>query len=139
MTRTDGHGSCEHCGAAFPYYILHNGFNASAHGYCDRCGITVVLDLVAIQDRLGELPKSVSPMPREIEQRLLPCACGGAFRGRASARCPACHEALSPVLAAVWIEANARGARDGWRWQRSWSGLYALVLAERMVKDPWRE
>lgn len=25
----------------------------------------------------------------------------------------------------------------GWQWQRSWKGLYAIVVDDRHVADPW--
>jgi hypothetical protein len=83
------------------------------------------------------MPKSLTPLPSRIERLLAPCACGGRFRGNAPARCPSCRAPLSAGLAAAWIEAHAPGAAQGWRWQRSWSGLHALILAGNVVFDPW--
>ena len=137
MRREDGKGRCENCGTVFPYEIVHNGFNDSTYAYCDQCGTTAILGLWGIEKRLGRVPDLVTPLPPEIEQLLAPCACGGSFRGRAPARCPSCRGPLSPDLAAIWLEAQAPGAEKGWRWQRSWSGLYALILGERVVFDPW--
>jgi hypothetical protein len=85
------------------------------------------------------MPKRVVPISKEIENLLLPCACGGGFRGNAPARCPACRKALSAQWAASWIEKNAPGTKRGWRWQRSWAGIYALIVAEQVVFDPWKE
>ena len=137
MMREDGKGRCENCGALFPYMIINNGFNDSTHAYCDRCGATAILGVVELEKRLGYMPKRMTPLPTAVEALLAPCACGGRFKGSAPARCPKCHEALSPKLAAVWLEAQAPGAKLGWRWQRSWSGFYALVLGEHAVFDPW--
>lgn len=139
MRREDGKGRCEHCGAFFPYEIVHNGFNDSTYAYCDTCGTTAILGLWAAEKRLTRMPDLVTPLPREIERLLAPCACGGSFRGNAPARCPSCNGSLSPELGAVWLEAQAPGTKDGWRWQRSWSGLYALILGERVVFDPWKD
>ena len=139
MRREDGRGRCEHCGGHFPYEVVHDGFNDSTHAYCDRCGTTAILGLMEIKKRLGEIPKVVTPLPSRIEPMLAPCPCGGRFRGAAPARCPLCRGPLSARLAASWIEDQAPGARKGWRWQRSWSGLYALILGERVVFDPWGE
>ena len=139
MRRVDGKGTCEHCGSVFPYEIVHNGFNDSTSAYCDRCGTTAVLNLVGLQKRLVVMPKLVVPISAEIENLLLPCACGGQFRGDAPARCPTCGKALSAQVAAKWMEQNAPGAQRGWRWQRTWAGLYALIIAEKVVFDPWKD
>jgi hypothetical protein len=137
MRREDGRGTCENCGAVFPYEIVHNGFNESTHAYCDQCGTTALLGIVAIEKRLGRLPQLLTPLPSEVERLLALCECGGRFRGVAPARCPSCRGALSADRAAAWIEGQAPGAATGWRWQRSWAGLYALILQERVVWDPW--
>ena len=138
MRREDGRGRCEHCGVTFPYEMVHNGFNDSTHAYCDRCGTTAIIGLWAAEKRPPRIPDRLTPLPPEIEILLAPCTCGGRFRGSAPARCPSCREALSPELAADWLEAQAPGARTGWRWQRSWAGLYALILGGRVVFDPWK-
>ena len=137
MAREDGKGICEHCGAAFGYYLIHNGFNDSTYAYCDACGGTAVLNLRAMAQRLGRVPDLVAPLPKELEHRLAPCRCGGRFVAEGVPRCPACRERLSPESAAAWIERNAPGARQGWRWQQSWSGLYAIVIGQNEVVDPW--
>ncbi len=139
MRREDGRGRCEHCGFEFPYELVHNGFNDSTHAYCDWCGTTAILGVWAVEQRLGRIPARVTPLPPEIEMLLVPCPCGGSFRGDAPVRCPSCREPLSPELAARWLESQAPGAKRGWRWQRSWAGFYALILAERVVFDPWRD
>ena len=74
----------------------------------------------------------------EAEERVELCVCGGHFRGTAVPRCPRCEEMLSADEAAADIERNAPGTSKGWRWQRSWSGLYAIVIEDRLVNDPWR-
>src|SRR5256885_14499528 len=78
------------------------------------------------------------PILPETEPYLEPYACGGRFRHDASPRCPKCHEPLSAEAATRWIERNAPGARKGWRWQRSWSGLYCLIVERRSVENNWR-
>lgn len=137
MRRVDGTGRCEHCGVTSPYEMVHNGFNDSAFAYCDRCGRVAIVDLVEIERRLGQVPALVTPLPEEVAEHLASCTCGGSFKGDAPARCPSCHKALSAELAAAWIEAQASGAKGGWRWQRSWPALYALILGERVVFNPW--
>lgn len=137
MAREDGKGSCDHCGAIFGYYLIHNGFNDSTHVYCDTCGCTAILNLLTMEERLGRMPQLVVPIPNELEQHLASCRCGGRFRAAGVPRCPACRELLSPQSAAIWLEENAPGARQGWRWQRSWNGLYAIVIGENEVFDPW--
>ena len=137
MARQDGKGTCEHCGATFGYYLIHNGFNDSTYAYCDSCGGTAVLNLLTAEQRLGRLPDLVVPIPDDLAHHLAPCACGGRFVAEAVPRCPTCREALSPKSAGAWIEHNAPGARQGWRWQQSWNGLYAIVIGENEVSDPW--
>ena len=131
--REDGRGKCEHCGHYFAYMIIHNGFNESSFSYCDRCGRTSLLDL-------WKLPSSISiphqgSIPPEAEQFLQQCECGGSFTSTAYPRCPKCHQPLSAGAAAEWIEAHASGATKGWRWQRSWQGLYCIVIENRVVCD----
>lgn len=41
--------------------------------------------------------------------------------------------------AATWIEADAPGAKRGWRWQRSWRGLYCIIIEDRVVFDNWKD
>ena len=137
MDRQDGTGLCNHCGAAFGYYLVHNGFNDSTHAYCDACGRTAVLNLLMMKERLGRLPRRVVPIPRKLEQHLAACPCGGRFRAAGVPRCPTCRESLSARSATRWIERNAPGSRPGWRWQGSWQGLYAIVIGENVVFDPW--
>jgi hypothetical protein len=138
MRRKDGEGTCEHCGAQFPYEIVHNGFNDSASAYCERCGKTAIVGLWKAQERLKSLPAVIVPMPTVLEDELASCSCGGRFRGSAPARCPVCYQALSAELAANWLEAQAPGAKQGWKWQRSWAGLYALIFGDRVAFDPWK-
>jgi hypothetical protein len=137
VAREDGKGTCEHCGATFSYYLVHNGFNDSTYAYCDTCGRTAILSLSTMEERIGKLPRLVVPIPNALEQHLVSCGCGGRFRAAGVPRCPACRESLSPESATTWIEGNAPGARHGWRWQRSWHGLYAIVIGENEVFDPW--
>jgi hypothetical protein len=137
VSRVDGHGLCEKCGNRFPYHLIHNGFNDSCHAYCDRCGRAAILSIGKLPDGLDL--EVLSPLPTAIEDLLEPCDCGGRFRGSASPRCPACRAPLSPTEATHWIEQNAPGARFGWRWQRSWAGLYAIVIADHESVDPLRK
>ena len=133
MSRVDGRGRCESCRAVFPYEIVHNGFNDSMFAYCELCGTTAIVNVLEAERRLGELPRVLAPIPSIVETAIQPCSCGGRFRGDAPARCPSCYAALSADRAAAWLEAG----RAGWQWQRSWAGLYALILGGRVVFDPW--
>jgi hypothetical protein len=137
MSREDGKGNCELCGANFSYYLIHSGFNDSTYVYCDTCGRTAVLSLLTMERRLGRLPELVVPIPNELERHLASCGCGGRFLASGVPRCPVCRESLSPESAATWLEKNAPGARKGWLWQRSWSGPYAIVIDENEETDPW--
>ena len=138
MSRAKHKGTCEHCGEAFSYALVHSGFHESAFAYCDLCGQTAILNAgsAAIPEAVG-FP-APGPLPSDAEPYLLPCACGGSFRSRASPRCPQCSAELSARRARSWIEAQAPGAAKGWRWQGSWSGLYAIVIEGRVVQDVWR-
>jgi hypothetical protein len=137
MSRVDGVGSCEHCGYAFPYYLIHNGFNDSSFAYCERCGRLALLSRLELENGLGRALDVLLPLPLEAERLLRPCDCGGAFRWQAPARCPSCREPLSADMAAEWIERNATGTKAGWQWQRTWDGLYALAIVGRVVFDPF--
>jgi hypothetical protein len=132
-------GECEHCGSHFGYALIHNGFNDSAFAYCDSCGRTAILSawFEGIPEEADFKPHG--PVSLESEARLSPCECGGTFRSAAAPRCPSCNSELSARTARSWIEANAPGTAKGWRWQGSWSGLYAIVVEGRFVKDNWRE
>jgi hypothetical protein len=136
MSRTDGFGACEGCGTTFPYHLIHNGFNESAYAYCSDCGQTALLDGWRMPDAVAIEVRG--PVPSGKESLLQPCSCGGRFRGSASPRCPSCRHELSAVHAGEWIERNAPGTKGGWRWQRSWQGLYAIVISDRVVNDNWQ-
>ena len=143
-TVTGGAGTCEHCGYVFAYQLIHNGFNESCYAYCAECGMTALLDTER-KDPLtrDSSPPSASGLPRhrsiraEGEGVLLPCRCGGRFKHGAGPRCPGCRAALSPKAAAAWIEKDASGAEKGWRWQRNWAGLYAIIIDDRVAVNPW--
>jgi len=126
---------CEHCGAGFKYQIIHNGFNESSYAYCDSCGMTALLDG-------WKAPQGIDiPIHQEIAPRteplLQPCTCGGTFKASAAPRGPRCAEVLSAEKATAWIEEDAAGTSMGWRWQRSWRGLYCIIVDDRVVHDNW--
>jgi hypothetical protein len=73
----------------------------------------------------------------EIESFLKPCPCGGHFKSGVSPRCPTCKGLLSADLATTYIEANAPGTVGGWRWQKSWTELYSIIIANQVVNDYW--
>lgn len=135
--RRDGLAACERCHAQFEYYLVHNGFNDSAYAYCDTCGRTALLSGWA-----GNIPAGVDlrihqPITAEVEDHLAPCACGGRFRAQAVPRCPHCRHPLSATSLTKQIESNAPGTKAGWRWQQSWSGMYAIVIENRLTQDHW--
>ena len=130
---------CQACKHTFGYKLLHNGFNDSAYAYCDSCGETAVFSGWS-----PNVPKGVDiglhgPLKQAVEPLVQPCKCGGAFQGSAAPRCPHCGERLSVEEATEYLERNAPGTAKGWRWQRRWNGLYAIVIEDRMTKDPWTE
>lgn len=144
-TRRDGKVECPSCRASFEYYLIHNGFNESAHGYCEECGRTVVVDLPFQDPRFADTQEFGAVTPA-TEKRLPRCSCGGAFRGDAAPRCPSCRTALPAVEVGRQIEANAlanrkRGWRfwQRWRWQNSWMGLYAFIVDDHRLSVDWRD
>src|SRR5215831_18881929 len=112
--RVDGQLECQACYASFPYSLVHDGFNTSAHGYCDRCGRTLLLDL-PWHDRSWSHEQGFGSITSSTEAKLSPCACGGRFRASASPRCPTCRAELSAVALAPQIQLNASGTKGGWR------------------------
>ena len=137
MAREQNPGLCEHCGAEFTWYLIHNGFNNSCHAYCSDCGITGILSLYSPQ--LRNLPLAdTGEIATELELLLKTCDCGGHFVAGSSPRCPQCKNVLSADRAAVYIEAASPGVKKEWRWQRSWNGiraLYCIVVNNRAVYD----
>lgn len=136
--RRDGTGVCSTCCHAFGYMLVHNGFNDSAYAYCDQCGGTALFsgysELVPLAIDVG----FHGPLKTAAETLVLPCHCGGRFLGTAAPRCPKCRAALSADQAAIYIERDAPGYSKGWRWQRTWQGLYAIVIDDQLTNDPWR-
>jgi hypothetical protein len=138
MAREKNVGGCEHCHKEFSYYLVHSGFNDSAYSYCDTCGRAV---------HLKHGPHVPAGVQLKVHQRvhdsavgrlLKPCPCGGRFNDAALPRCPYCRHILSPILATHYIEANAPGAKKGWRWQKSWDGIYSIVIENEAVQDWWK-
>jgi hypothetical protein len=130
-------GKCEHCGTAFNYRLIHNGFNESAYAYCDTCGMTAMLDGWKIPEPIKmRVHQEITP---DTEQHLAPCTCGGRFVHASSPRCPKCLKPLSAEKATVWIEENALGTKKGWRWQKNWTDCYAILIEDRVVNDNWKK
>lgn len=130
-------GSCDACGKSFSYRLIHCGFSDAAYAYCERCGLTALLSGWDQGIPAGALPRVHGVIDRVSEAYLRTCECGGTHRTDAPPRCPACKAAISAETATAWIEADAPGTKLGWRWQRSWTGLYAIVIDDRMVSDNW--
>lgn len=130
-------GSCDKCDRAFDYYVVHNGFNDSSYAYCSGCGLTALIDTNQ-KDRSDEgLPPHRS-ITAKGEHSLAGCGCGGSFKAGATPRCPHCNHELSAKEAARWIESQAPGTSKGWKWQNNWEGLYAIVINDRVVSNPWK-
>jgi hypothetical protein len=130
-------GLCRACGTHFRFDLIHNGFNDSSFAYCGMCGRTALCSH-------WKWPPSVplagyGPLQPEHTTHLRRCACGGYFHTHAMPRCPSCRSAFDPVEAASWIEAAAGSTGRGWRWQRTWQGLYAVSVGEPALTDPWVE
>ncbi len=129
-------GSCEHCGCTFHYRLLHNGFGDSAYAYCDRCSFTVLLSGWSNATKRVRF-RVYQRITTDLEPLLKPCPCGGAFRADTDPKCPNCSRPLSATKASEYIEKNAAGTAKGWRWERSWSGIYSIALNENIVEDWW--
>jgi len=138
MGRRDGDGSCTSCHSTFGYLLINNGFNDSAFAYCDACGMTALFGVYSKAIPVGLDTAIGEPLVAELEPLVAPCACGGRFRADAVPRCPRCRATLDPVASSGFIEANAPGTKAGWRWQRSWKGMYAIIIEDRLVEDPWK-
>jgi hypothetical protein len=137
MAGFQSRGFCSRCDGDFVYRLVHNGFNDSAYAYCDQCGVTALLSGWAtdIPAEAGlVLYARITP---SVEPYLGRCLCDGRFRSYAAPRCPHCHLELSAEDAAAYVEANAPGTSVGWRWQRSWDGVYCIIIDDCVVHDPW--
>jgi hypothetical protein len=134
----DSMGTCSRCDEPFPYHLIHNGFNNSAYAYCDACGTTALFD--TWQDDIPAAAGLVAyaRILPSVEPFLAPCGCGGSFTARAGPRCPACSEELDAEAARAYIEFNAPGTANGWRWQGNWYELYAIIVAGQVVSNPWK-
>lgn len=130
------HGKCEHCEESFTYELWHTGFSDAAYAYCEKCGCVAMVD--AWTAPKGTKVRFHQAVPEEAEEELAPCACGGRFKRNASPRCPKCIMPLSDEKSAGWIEANAPGTAKGWKWQKTWTGLYAFCVEGRFAKSPWK-
>jgi hypothetical protein len=130
-------GQCLTCYKEFSYQLLHNGFGNSAYAYCDRCGCLASLSAWFNGTTPNVRIKYQGPINLEAESYLAPCSCGGAFRASASPRCPHCVAPIDAVAAASYIERNAPGTKGGWQWQRSWDGIYSLMVEGRIVNNNW--
>ena len=109
----EDHGRCEHCGHAFTYALLHNGFNDSAYAYCASCCNVAILSgwHKGIPEQAAF--RAHGPISQVTESWLKPCPCGGSFMANASPRCPHCNQTLSSEAARTWMEQNASGTAQG--------------------------
>ncbi len=128
---------CEKCGRSSKYQLLHAGFSDAAYAYCRDCGMTAVLSAYgAVRP-----PVHVTwfeAVSSEAAAYLLPCPCGGEFVHDGGPRCPGCKTAWSAERATEILEADAPGTAKGWRWQRSWAGVYFVIIEDHAVHDNWR-
>jgi hypothetical protein len=130
--------SCDQCHLLFHYAIYHCGFGEQAYGYCDRCGRLSLLDGWSSKIPSGVKVGVHHPINAHVAALLSSCPCGGKFLGDAVPRCPHCRAELDAAAAAKFIEANAEGTALGWRWQRSWHGVYCIDVEGAAVRDNWR-
>ena len=136
MSRKQHIGHCDKCSRSFSYMLIHNGFNDSCYAYCDSCCYVALLDHYGAPQNVPKLDfGAITP---EVEPYLLGCPSHGQFRATAHPRCPHCNQTLDPVRAADYIEAHASGTKLGWRWQRSWSALYCIIIEDRVARNPWK-
>lgn len=137
MTAENDQGQCETCHKNFGYRLIHNGFNSTVYAYCAKSGEISLLSLWNVPQ--GIEIKEYGVIPQQVELLLNDCECGGTFRKGTSPRCPHCNSELSAIAAAKYIEANAPATGDGWRWQQSWEGLYAIIVQDKCIDDNWKE
>lgn len=128
-------GTCPACSARFPAALIDCDFDGSGYAYCVGCGTIAVCRPERWPGH--SRPPEPGAIPPELTRLLGPCSCGGQFHTHAMPRCPACGLALDPQTATPWIEAGVPDTSEGWTWQRSWVGLYGLVIAGRVTNDPW--
>jgi hypothetical protein len=130
-------GDCEHCAAKFSGCLIRNGFNDTAYAYCNECGMTGFMSAYREDIPPAAEFRSYGLVSAATETRLASCPCGGRFLRGASPRCPRCKQKLSPEHATRWLERQAPGTAGGWRWQRDWTNLYALVVEDRSIELEW--
>jgi|SRR5580704_17140622 hypothetical protein len=130
-------GTCKNCQREFSYSLIHSGFSDYAYAYCGTCGQTASMNGWS-KAWPKHLPFNYGSIQKELEPYLDACECGGRFKADASPRCPHCLQTLSAEAATAYIERNAPGTAKGWRWQRNWNGLYAIVIEKRSVREPWK-
>jgi hypothetical protein len=138
-------GICEYCHREFNYQLWHSGFSDISYAYCSICGLIATFSYQG--ENRSYLPSIVAAhqeINKDFEPLLNSCICGGRFKSGASPRCPHCNFIISAEYAASYIEANAPGTAKGWRWQRSWSGLYCIAIEDvsspgdlRWIMDPY--
>src|SRR5215469_13380532 len=134
MTRKDGDEVCEHCQSRFEYWLCHCGMVESMYAYCDSCGKTAVLsEWDKRMPRLRDCPGQ-QEICAAMESYLLLCDVEVVSKKE---RLLDLH-ILSAELATSYIEANAPGSEKGWRWQRSWIGMYCIVIEDKRVMDNFR-
>jgi hypothetical protein len=136
MPREQSIGECNSCSNLFGFILIHNGFNESSYAYCDSSCCVALLDHWKAPQDAPKLGRGV--ITPEVESLLLPCPTGGHFLASAWPRCPHCNELLDSVAAADYIERSAPGTAKGWRWQRSWDGLYCIIIEDSVARDPWK-
>jgi hypothetical protein len=140
-------GDCEHCCRVYNYSLLHAGFGDFSYAYCDSCGILATFNYSSsFFLSLPRLTNQHQVIEQSWEPFILPCGCGGHFRGGVSPRCVFCHEAFSAEYAAHHVERNSVGAGRGWRWQKNWTDVYCMALEDpqnpgtlRQVSDPFAD
>ena len=137
MPVDDSLGTCDVCDTTFSYQLIHNGFNDSAYAYCANCGMTALLSSWADNIPIAAGFRPHQRITESVQPFLTPCACGGRFTVTAAPRCPKCRSELSAERATEFIERNASGTNVGWHWQRTWSGMYAIVINGSQVSDNW--
>jgi len=124
-------GNCEYCQREFNYQLWHAGFSDISYAYCNRCGAIATFSYQT--EERSDLPPVVAAyqeINKEFEPLIDSCACGGRFKKGASPRCPHYNLIISAEFAASYIEANAPGTVNGWRWQLNWSGLYCIAIED---------
>ncbi len=147
---------CYHCNSSFNFSHSHSGFSDEHFFYCDRCGITAVVEWYTKEyqqfykehiepsydpSSVGDLAKFEEHTRKTravLSQHLQPCPCGGRYSVDAIPRCPHCRKAMEwdKVFDQIAEAFRARGYHPE-NLEGGWHGVTCFVFDGRVIVDPW--